>query len=136
MEGRLVRIEMRKMAEHDGLDAECIQRLDDHLRFTEEQFWSLGFCLSETGDLLSQWRGYADNASGVSIGFRTEFLSNLKTRIASPTELGLSAVNYDPEAVRELITPTYEVIREALARWAETRPFASFDSSSWWAAHS
>lgn len=26
-------------------------------------------CFSEKGDLLSQWRGYADDASGISIGF-------------------------------------------------------------------
>jgi hypothetical protein len=27
------------------------------------------FCMSESGDLLSQWRGYADSGKGVSIGF-------------------------------------------------------------------
>lgn len=26
-------------------------------------------CFSENGDLLSQWRGYADNGRGVTIGF-------------------------------------------------------------------
>ena len=114
MEGRLVRIEMRKMAEHDGLDADCIQRLDDHLRFTEEQFWSLGFCFSEAGDLLSQWRGYAQNASGISIGFRTGFLAQLRAKLNLLANLELSRVDYNQESIKALITPTYEVIREAL----------------------
>jgi Protein of unknown function (DUF2971) len=30
---------------------------------------TLGFCMSKNGDLLSQWRGYADNGRGVAIGF-------------------------------------------------------------------
>jgi len=30
--------------------------------------FSLACCFSEYGDLLSQWRGYADNAQGLSIG--------------------------------------------------------------------
>lgn len=34
----------------------------------------IGFCLSEKCDLLSQWRGYADNGSGISLGFRKESL--------------------------------------------------------------
>lgn len=32
------------------------------------------FCLSEEGDLLSQWRAYSDNGYGISIGFNAEFL--------------------------------------------------------------
>jgi len=30
---------------------------------------AIGFCLSADGDVLSQWRGYADNAQGVALGF-------------------------------------------------------------------
>ena len=36
----------------------------------------LGFCLSEQGDVLSQWRGYADDAAGVSIGFSFPYLNS------------------------------------------------------------
>lgn len=31
-------------------------------------------CLSEEGNLLSQWRGYADDGGGIAIGLREEFL--------------------------------------------------------------
>ena len=40
------------------------------------------FCLSEKGDLLSQWRGYADDGYGVSIGFDARYLSNAIDAIA------------------------------------------------------
>lgn len=34
-------------------------------------------CFSENGDLLSQWRGYADDANGISIGFDSDILSSI-----------------------------------------------------------
>ena len=37
-------------------------------------FRAYAFCLSKNGDLLSQWRGYTNNASGLSIGFNEEYL--------------------------------------------------------------
>lgn len=35
----------------------------------EKFFWFYASCLSHEGDLLSQWRGYADDGKGFSIGF-------------------------------------------------------------------
>lgn len=34
-------------------------------------------CFSENEDILSQWRGYADDGHGVAIGFNTDALKNL-----------------------------------------------------------
>lgn len=36
-------------------------------------------CFSEKGDLLSQWRGYADDAKGISIGFDKKILQSFDT---------------------------------------------------------
>lgn len=41
---------------------------------------TFAFCLSEKGDLLSQWRGYADDGTGVAIGFELDFFQNLKVK--------------------------------------------------------
>ncbi len=38
---------------------------------------TLACCFSEYGDLLSQWRGYADNAQGVSIGIDKDKLEKV-----------------------------------------------------------
>ena len=42
--------------------------------FNEGKFTSYVLCLSEDGDLLSQWRGYADNGKGCAIGFNMKEL--------------------------------------------------------------
>jgi hypothetical protein len=60
-------------------------KLSEHMRlisvlagFEETQLvYGLGFCLSAEGDLLSQWRGYAQDGSGVAIGFRRAYLEDL-----------------------------------------------------------
>jgi hypothetical protein len=36
-------------------------------------------CFSEAGDLLSQWRGYANDAQGISIGFYKPILQTFDT---------------------------------------------------------
>lgn len=47
--------------------------------FAEDHGWYSFFvsCFSKDGDLLSQWRGYADDAKGVSIGFDSEILKKI-----------------------------------------------------------
>lgn len=40
---------------------------------------SLVCCFSEVGDLLSQWRGYADDGNGISIGINKKILEQLNT---------------------------------------------------------
>lgn len=38
---------------------------------------ALGLCLSAKGDVLSQWRGYADDGAGLSLGFSETFISSV-----------------------------------------------------------
>lgn len=48
-----------------------------------EQYKAYVICFSQIGDLLSQWRGYADDGQGISIGFDdevfTEYTKVMKT---------------------------------------------------------
>ena len=58
-------------------------------------------CFSENGDLLSQWRGYSNDATGVAIGFDPK-LFNIKFRPPFPGNsidhtLGIVSVIYDHE---------------------------------------
>lgn len=54
---------------------------------------ALGFCVSEASDLLSQWRGYADNGRGICIGFKAETLR----KSARQSSMELHQVSYgDP----------------------------------------
>lgn len=48
-----------------------------YLESIYKEFTALAFCLSKRGDLLSQWRGYADDGFGFSIGFSENALEGL-----------------------------------------------------------
>lgn len=55
------------------------------------------FCLSEEADLLSQWRGYADDGRGVCIGFKKEALElYLKTKVEN-NSITLNKVLYSDD---------------------------------------
>ena len=65
---------------HYGLDQ--IEKLDTNASKSKKEhrdYISIyAMCFSEEGDLLSQWRGYGDNAEGVSIGFDFSILKDEK----------------------------------------------------------
>ncbi|HSL78822.1 MAG TPA: hypothetical protein VK877_04105 [Pseudolabrys sp.] len=68
LEGKIVSTAIERLAFRDKLDAPVRAELSRAIQALEKILDNLGFCLSEEGDLLSQWRGYAADATGVSIG--------------------------------------------------------------------
>ncbi len=78
----------------------------------QKNFEYLGFCLSEKEDLLSQWRGYADDGAGMSIGFSKSYLDELITDInSSRPKISTSALRkiiYDPEDQKITIRETMD----------------------------
>lgn len=56
-------------------------------------------CFSERGDLLSQWRAYADDGKGVSVGFSTSHLQ----RVCESLEGHLCNVIYDDDTQDTLV---------------------------------
>lgn len=63
-------------------------------------------CFSAAGDLLSQWRGYANDACGVSIGFDTNCFFPLAKSIRSNYDF--SQVYYSPDKLVEQIKRYFE----------------------------
>jgi hypothetical protein len=120
MEGRLVSEILLKLAEEDSLKEYDSNRLRDMVDDLREFFDGLGFCLSENGDLLSQWRGYANDASGVSIGFSDEYLELLSRETKSQGGAGftLQKVEYENATQVELIRPAYAEIKELIDKGA------------------
>ena len=117
MEGKLVSEVITMLAKEDGLDGATIERLQDTIGNLENFLDGLGFCLSEDGDLLSQWRGYADNAEGVSIGFSKAYLEELKTAYSGKKISGfnLSKVQYDEADQRKLLEPAFKEMKKLIA---------------------
>ncbi|MEY9098916.1 hypothetical protein ABIA24_001825 [Sinorhizobium fredii] len=82
----------------------------------------LGFCMSEVDDALSQWRGYADDGAGVSIGFADDFIETYKEKTPTARDIYLQRVVYRPEDQRDLMLPTFEQMLELIADGALKRP--------------
>lgn len=68
----------------DGFDksTDILNREDLAKQFIDryKQTRAYCFCLSEQKDSLGQWRGYADNGNGMSIGFSRKYIERLNTR--------------------------------------------------------
>jgi hypothetical protein len=113
MEGRLVTKTVMRLAERDRLDLDAQHGLSESLLFIERFFEGLGFCLSEEDDLLSQWRGYADNAQGVAIGFSRTYLEKLATSTRTEPSPGFSLhkVEYETQRHEEMVEATYRELK-------------------------
>jgi len=106
---------------NEGLNPEQIKILG--------QFWSSLInpisnphicCFSQCGDLLSQWRAYADDAQGISIGFSKDKL-NLSKRFPVTTvsihredNVYIQDVIYDEKAQNEIINSVVDRVIKRL----------------------
>lgn len=76
------------------------------------------FCLSEEPDLLSQWRAYAGNGAGYSLGFNPEALRAL-VAVEPPGSVHLVKVEYEPAKQRKRLE---QVLRPILAAYKQRHP--------------
>ena len=114
-EGKLVAKALGRLGARDSLNAETLERLLGMFSTIEKAFDGHGFCLSEEGDLLSQWRGYALDATGVSIGFSRRYLEWLAEQTKTDqTPFRLCQVQYDSELHDKEVMPTYAEIRRLI----------------------
>ena len=86
-------------------------------------------CFSASGDLLSQWRGYAGNGSGVAIGFKKAAISKA---IKGHSESLLYNVAYADDFI-DLPSPRAKTINALLSSSGTPRPKAiqSFAKERW-----
>ncbi|PDV89374.1 hypothetical protein CO652_07055 [Rhizobium sp. H4] len=79
----------------------------------------LGFCMSVDGDTLSQWRGYADDGRGVSIGFSHEFLTAITK---SNGLVRLQKVIYDLDDQKQRVREIFPKVKELISEGAVSIP--------------
>ena len=79
----------------------------------DEKNWV--FCLSEKADDLGQWRGYADDGKGISIGFNTAFLKRIniigKDIQTASVNFQFSKVHYSEKDVADFFQNTAQLSR-------------------------
>ena len=115
-----------RLADKDGLSADLTEHMLSAVANMEDLWEGLGLCLSEDGDLLSQWRAYTGNGSGVSIGFARQYVDWLvDTSRGTYTDLELRQVEYKSDEHDKLVTPAYAELRRLLESDDEFPPGAS-----------
>lgn len=95
MEGKWLREILIKKLQTENLRPTDFQAVLEQFDIFLEVFDGLGLCLSEEADLLSQWRGYAEDGAGVSIGFSKSFLLDDFASSTVLPECSLHEVTYD-----------------------------------------
>lgn len=95
-----------------------LDMIEDSVKFLS----SGGFCLSEHKDLLSQWRGYADDGQGVSIGFSKLYLEKLGSLIsADRSGISLQPVNYGDPIEDDPVIKLLQVILKRAKIWSKCK---------------
>ena len=112
MEGRWIRKVFKELCADEGLSIDDIASATNFMDGLLANIDGLGFCLSEEADMLSQWRGYADDAKGFCIGFSQSYLAALRDMAQNNfAELKLERVIYDRDEQIALITPIVRQVR-------------------------
>lgn len=128
LEGKLVAESVARIAKSEGLADDETARIQDEIARLESTFSGLGFCLSEEGDLLSQWRGYAVDGTGVAIGFEEDYLEWLAGANADEKmpSIRLARVEYELEAHDGLVRETYQEMKRLMESgdWARKNAIA------------
>lgn len=115
LEGRLVTDVLKDLAGIEGIDETALTEVLRTVSIIEEIHDGLAFCLSTKDDLLSQWRGYANNGTGVAIGFSVPYLNYLVNTCrsnGSHPNLALEKIAYTTDEQIEQVKPIYQQLRK------------------------
>lgn len=93
LEGRWLQRLLRRKAEREAWNKEVIEKLTE--RMDRALIPAVGFCMSAKPDILSQWRGYADNGAGCAVGIRSDVLQSMRNLEEPNPRPHLHKVIYD-----------------------------------------
>lgn len=110
-EGKVIHDAFSRLFKRESLLNRTIELVLDQIQFLDRAIDGLGFCLSEKGDLLSQWRGYAQDGEGFAIGFSSDYLDQLgKAQEAEFPGFRTLKVIYDEKEQEEVLMPAFTSI--------------------------
>jgi hypothetical protein len=111
MEGRIVAETLMQLADESNLPLDQRSHLREAVEVVGSIFEGFAFCLSRASDQLSQWRGYAFDGAGYSIGFSRNYLCKLATEEWSDKgRFQLGDMKYEVEEHKRLAGPAFEVL--------------------------
>lgn len=116
LEGKWIRVVVAECLKRRNIDTLTSAPLMSALGDLIELLGAAGFCLSSEGDQLSQWRAYADDGRGVSVGFDDSIFGN-----DGPLP-SLVQVEYDLEKQVRIVDETIDRLVSLLKRGAGRIP--------------
>lgn len=129
-EGKTLSLVLRRLGHALKFHHTRIEDLVDSFRQLEDQMDCLGLCLSREGDMLSQWRGYANDAAGVAIGFSERLFQLMSADNGTPSHARLHRVVYDEQEQLDLLRSRFDPILSLVESGAlEPSTLLGFDSS-------
>ncbi|NTU47348.1 DUF2971 domain-containing protein [Candidatus Roizmanbacteria bacterium] len=120
MEGMVFKNTILTLAERDKISPIIIDLLKNVIIAIENELDGFIFSLSNQGDLLNQWREYASDGSGFSIGFSEDFLFDAKPIISEqfnyhPTIF--SPILYNREEQEKAVDDIYDRIKTRITEF-------------------
>jgi hypothetical protein len=97
-----------------GADAEFLGRLAERVNVPLRRTDTYVACFCRHGDLLSQWRGYANRGGGYSIGFASDTFGH--PGVCGEHEVHLRRVEYGADKQTELLAAIIERCRQHLEK--------------------
>ena len=113
-EGMMIRHSLEEMSDKEGMGLVFKTNIRTWYSILfEDAVHALGFCVSEEGDLLSQWRGYGADGAGVSIGFNKSCIEALAVprNSAASRELYFQKMRYELVPETSKVQQLYETIK-------------------------
>lgn len=113
LEGKWIRTIFSELCATQKVTTKNSNQLLEHLDALIAIAGGAGFCLSEEPDQLSQWRGYANNGTGMSLGLNRLYLQEVCTTHSNEDfGLQLTKMIYDVEEQKRLVSePFSEVLK-------------------------
>lgn len=101
------------------------------VKFVKSRLTALGICFSEEKDLLSQWRGYAQDGAGFSIHFDSGVLLDVISEQPEGSKISLEKIRYgssEIEHVNDIVRALYEAFKDDFEHHNPQSNYLSFQS--------
>lgn len=120
LEGRVLGPVFAQLLSASGLPKGVIEVASVIVEGYAESTEGFALCLSENGDLLSQWRAYARDGTGITIGFSPEILR----KDFGPVNFGaqfheLAKVEYGEDGLLETLAPFVKEVKDTFSKYGE-----------------
>ncbi|WP_084513893.1 DUF2971 domain-containing protein [Salipiger mucosus] len=111
LEGRVVGKVFSQLLRDTGLPPELIDVISVIVEGYADSTEGFAFCLSEKGDLLSQWRSYGRDGSGIALGFSPDLLSKDFGQVSFGANFyDLVKVDYGEEGLQKSLKPVADAV--------------------------